>query len=94
LLEHLHVAGVDYDDITEPLERDGVKKFADSFHELFDNVEAKRDQLAATRSDLSRRRVAGLGRDIDHVVRPATSFAGQANQFSVIPATEKRESLC
>ena len=29
------------------LEREGVEKFADSFEQLFDDVEAKRDDLAA-----------------------------------------------
>jgi transaldolase len=43
-------AGVDYDDVTTTLEREGVKKFADSFDELFQRVEAKRDELAATHS--------------------------------------------
>jgi len=32
------------------LEREGVQKFADSFHELFDHVETKRDEMAAARS--------------------------------------------
>jgi transaldolase len=42
----LKAAGVDYDDVTATLEREGVQKFVDSFHELFENVEAKRDELA------------------------------------------------
>jgi transaldolase len=50
LFEQLRAAGIDYDDVTETLEREGVKKFADSFRELFDDVEAKRDDLAAARS--------------------------------------------
>jgi transaldolase len=50
LFEQLREAGIDYDDVTETLEREGVKKFADSFHELFENVEAKRDEMAAARS--------------------------------------------
>ncbi len=33
-LEALAEAGIDYDDVTETLEREGVQKFADSFHEL------------------------------------------------------------
>ena len=40
-------AGIDYDDVTETLEREGVEKFAKSFKELFDDVEAKRDTLVA-----------------------------------------------
>ena len=47
LLDYLKAAGVDYDDVVETLERDGVKKFADSFKELFSNIGSKRDQLVA-----------------------------------------------
>jgi transaldolase len=39
-------AGIDYTDITGTLEDEGVKKFADSFDQLFENIETKRDQLA------------------------------------------------
>jgi transaldolase len=47
LLAELERAGVDYDDVTETLEREGVQKFADSFEELLDGIRAKRSQLAA-----------------------------------------------
>jgi Transaldolase/Fructose-6-phosphate aldolase len=47
VFEQLQAAGIDYDDITATLEDEGVKKFADSFKELFDGVEAKRDEMAA-----------------------------------------------
>ena len=50
VLEQLRSAGIDYDDVTSTLEREGVQKFADSFHELFEDVAAKRDQLASARS--------------------------------------------
>jgi transaldolase len=40
-------AGIDYDDVVETLEREGVEKFAKSFRELFADLEAKRDQLVA-----------------------------------------------
>jgi transaldolase len=40
-------AGIDYDDVVETLEREGVEKFAKSFRELFADIEAKRDQLVA-----------------------------------------------
>ena len=40
-------AGVDYEDVVAVLEREGVEKFADSFQKLFDEVEAKREQLVA-----------------------------------------------
>jgi transaldolase len=47
LLEELAAAGVDVDDVTETLELEGVQKFADSFAELLDGVEAKRGELVA-----------------------------------------------
>ena len=47
LLEELAEAGVDYDDVTETLEREGVEKFADSFDELLEGIRAKRAALAA-----------------------------------------------
>jgi transaldolase len=46
LLEELAAVGVDYDDVTETLELEGVQKFADSFEELLDGVRSKRGQLA------------------------------------------------
>ena len=46
LLEQLRVLGVDYDDITETLEREGVEKFAASFAELLAALEHKREALA------------------------------------------------
>jgi transaldolase len=47
-LEAFAAAGIDYDDVVETLEREGVEKFAKSFRELFADLEAKRDQLVAT----------------------------------------------
>jgi transaldolase len=47
LLADLAKAGIDYDDVTETLELEGVQKFADSFTELLDGVKAKRGELAA-----------------------------------------------
>jgi transaldolase len=46
-LERLAEAGIDYDDVVETLEREGVEKFAKSFQELIDGVSAKRDELVA-----------------------------------------------
>ena len=46
LLQKLADAGVDYDDVTETLEREGVQKFSDSFEELLDGIRAKRAELA------------------------------------------------
>ena len=47
LLEQLAKVGVDYADVTETLELEGVQKFADSFEELLDGVRSKRGALAA-----------------------------------------------
>lgn len=46
LLDELSSAGVDYDDLTETLEREGVEKFADSFAELLGVLASKREALA------------------------------------------------
>jgi transaldolase len=42
----LERAGVDYDDVTDTLEREGVEKFAESFDELMQALSAKRETLA------------------------------------------------
>jgi transaldolase len=47
LFNDLRAAGIDYDDVSETLEREGVQKFSDSFKELIDGIRAKRDVLAA-----------------------------------------------
>src|SRR5918999_5348484 len=47
LLDELAAAGVDYDDVVETLEREGVEKFAASFQQLLDGIEAKRTALVA-----------------------------------------------
>src|SRR5205085_6851516 len=47
LLDELAGAGVDYDDVTDTLEEEGVQKFADSFEELLEGVRAKRGELVA-----------------------------------------------
>jgi transaldolase len=47
VLEDLKAAGIDYDDVVETLEREGVEKFAKSFKDLFSDVESKRDELVA-----------------------------------------------
>ena len=38
-------AGIDYDDVTDTLEREGVEKFADSFAELLEGIRAKSGEL-------------------------------------------------
>ena len=45
LLQELHAAGIDYDDVTETLEREGVQKFSDSFASLLEGIDAKRAVL-------------------------------------------------
>ena len=46
VLVDLREAGIDYDDVTETLEREGVQKFIDSFTELKQGIAEKRDALA------------------------------------------------
>jgi transaldolase len=46
-LEAFAAAGIEYEDVVETLEREGVEKFAKSFRDLFADLEAKRDQLVA-----------------------------------------------
>ncbi|MBV9197213.1 MAG: transaldolase [Solirubrobacterales bacterium] len=46
-LEQFAQAGIDYDDVVEVLEREGVEKFAKSFRELLDGVASKRNELVA-----------------------------------------------
>jgi transaldolase len=47
LLRQLAEAGVDYDDVTDTLEREGVQKFSDSFASLLEGIDAKRAALIA-----------------------------------------------
>jgi transaldolase len=47
LLDDLRAAGIDYDDVTDTLEREGVQKFIDSFVELKRGIDEKRRALAA-----------------------------------------------
>jgi transaldolase len=45
VFERLAEAGVDYDDVTATLEREGVEKFSDSFAELTEGIRAKSGEL-------------------------------------------------
>jgi len=45
LFDDLAAAGIDYDDVSDTLEREGVQKFSDSFQELLDGISAKRGEL-------------------------------------------------
>ena len=47
LLAELAAAGIDYDDVVDTLEAEGVQKFADSFAELLDGIRAKVGSLAS-----------------------------------------------
>jgi transaldolase len=47
LLDELAAAGVDYGDVVETLEREGVDKFTDSFHELLDGITTKLETVLA-----------------------------------------------
>jgi transaldolase len=49
LFEELREAGVDYDDVVEVLETEGVQKFADSYDELMGEIDQKSNRLV--RSD-------------------------------------------
>ncbi|MGH2864888.1 MAG: transaldolase [Solirubrobacteraceae bacterium] len=42
----LERVGIDYEDVTETLEREGVEKFSDSFAQLFESLRAKQESLA------------------------------------------------
>jgi transaldolase len=46
LFEQLAAAGVDYEDITDTLEREGVEKFSASFEQLLEGLRAKHASLA------------------------------------------------
>jgi transaldolase len=46
VLEQLAQVGVDYDNVTETLEKEGIQKFTDSFEELLKAIEAKRQEVA------------------------------------------------
>jgi transaldolase len=45
VFEQIAEAGVDYDDVTDTLEREGVEKFSDSFDELLAGIEASAREL-------------------------------------------------
>ena len=47
LIDELAAAGVDYDDVVETLEAEGVQKFAASFVELLGGIREKRERLVS-----------------------------------------------
>ena len=46
LMAELERVGVDYGDVTETLEREGVEKFSESFSQLLQSLQAKQESLA------------------------------------------------
>jgi transaldolase len=46
LFMDLREVGIEYDGVTDTLEREGVQKFSDSFEELLEGIKAKRGELA------------------------------------------------
>jgi transaldolase len=50
VFEALEQAGVDYDEVTDTLEREGVQKFSDSFEQLLAALDAKQRSLMSTES--------------------------------------------
>jgi transaldolase len=48
LLVQLEKVGVDYEQIVDKLELEGVEKFAEAFDQLLEGIEARRGELAAT----------------------------------------------
>lgn len=49
VLDELAAVGVDYDDVTDRLERQGVAGFVSSFRQMIGDIESKRDTLVASR---------------------------------------------
>jgi transaldolase len=47
LLDRLRQAGVDYHDVTESLEKEGVRKFMDSFDELLEGIKSKTREVVS-----------------------------------------------
>jgi transaldolase len=47
VFDEIAKAGIDYADVTDTLEREGVEKFSDSFAELLEGIRAKSGELAA-----------------------------------------------
>ena len=46
LLKQLREVGLDYEDVTDVLEQEGIQKFAEPFHQLLQEIESKGRQLA------------------------------------------------
>ena len=81
VFERLAAVGVDYDDVSAVLEKEGVEKFSDSFSELLEGIKAKRGGSSLhERGRGPRRADLGARRDrLDRVGRSAVArLAGRA----------------
>jgi transaldolase len=47
VFEAFSAAGIDYDEVVETIEREGVEKFIKSFEDLIEGIESKRDAMVA-----------------------------------------------
>jgi transaldolase len=47
LLKRLREAGLDYEDVTDILEKEGIQKFADPFNEMLEEIKNKSKQLVS-----------------------------------------------
>jgi len=47
LLDRLREVGLDYEDVTDILEKEGIQKFADPFNEMLEEIESKSKQLVS-----------------------------------------------
>ncbi|MEW6637753.1 MAG: transaldolase [Actinomycetota bacterium] len=47
LLDRLREAGLDYEDVTDVLEKEGIEKFADPFNELLEEIRSKGRELVS-----------------------------------------------
>src|SRR3954468_23708645 len=82
LFGDLEKVGVEYDEVVETIEAEGVQKFSASFADLIEGIRAKRGALAAARPTARARSSSGSGR----VMRPsgpaATRRSGSAGSTS------------
>ena len=92
LLDELAAAGVDYDDVVETLEREGVQKFSDSFAELLDGIRAKvgrgRPPTLSEHADAANPLEEGLGvrRKPDPCALVIFGASGDLTQRKLFPA--------
>jgi transaldolase len=61
VLKQLALVGVDYDDVTATLEKEGIQKFTGSFAELLKAIEAKRHEMARWRYGIASGEMQTLG---------------------------------